>query len=338
MRGGILGSRTKSTEPAGNDGQDRIEISVLVPFYNEEDNVEPLYRELVEVLEADGRRFELVFVNDGSRDGTTDVLDRLAEADSRVVAIHLVRNFGQTAAMSAAIDQAAGELMVGLDGDRHNDPNDIPEMLEKLNEGFDVVSGWRRDRKDSRSRTLPSQIANWLISRVSGVQLHDYGCSLKVYRRDVIKGVRLYGEMHRFIPIYTKWMGGRVTEMVVNHRPRVAGKSKYGMKRIFKVVLDLLLVRFLDRYLTKPIHFFGGAGLISIGLAFLAGLYALFLKLFEGVSYIETPLPLLSAMGFMIGVLLVLMGILAELIVRTYFEGQDKRTYQVRVIRNGEEA
>ncbi|MCR9219913.1 MAG: glycosyltransferase family 2 protein [Alphaproteobacteria bacterium] len=333
-----MGSRTKSTEPAGNDGQDRIEISVLVPFYNEEDNVEPLYRELVEVLEADGRRFELVFVNDGSRDGTTDVLDRLAEADSRVVAIHLVRNFGQTAAMSAAIDQAAGELMVGLDGDRHNDPNDIPEMLEKLNEGFDVVSGWRRDRKDSRSRTLPSQIANWLISRVSGVQLHDYGCSLKVYRRDVIKGVRLYGEMHRFIPIYTKWMGGRVTEMVVNHRPRVAGKSKYGMKRIFKVVLDLLLVRFLDRYLTKPIHFFGGAGLISIGLAFLAGLYALFLKLFEGVSYIETPLPLLSAMGFMIGVLLVLMGILAELIVRTYFEGQDKRTYQVRVIRNGEEA
>ncbi|MFC6856792.1 glycosyltransferase family 2 protein [Marivibrio halodurans] len=314
-----------------------VEISVLVPFYNEDQNIKPLYDELVEVLEGDGRAFELVFVNDGSSDGTRAVLDDLAAADTRVVVIHFVRNFGQTAAMSAAIDHASGELLVGLDGDRQNDPKDIPTMLAKLDEGFDVVSGWRRDRKDTMlSRKLPSQAANWLISHVSGVSLHDYGCSLKVYRRRYIKDVRLYGEMHRFIPIYTKWMGGRVTEMAVNHRARVAGKSKYGLKRIFKVVLDLLLVSFLDRYLTKPIHFFGGAGLISIALAFLSGGYSVFLKLFEGVSFIATPLPLMTAMLFMIGVILVLMGILAEVIVRTYFEGQGKTTYMVDVLRNGQ--
>jgi dolichol-phosphate mannosyltransferase len=208
-------------------------------------------------------------------------------------------------------------------------------MLAKLDEGFDVVSGWRRDRKDKTlSRKVPSKIANWLISHVSGVELHDYGCSLKVYRRKFIKDVRLYGEMHRFIPIYTRWMGGRVTEMVVNHRPRVSGVSKYGLKRVFKVVLDLLLVRFLDRYLTKPIHFFGGTGLLSVILSFVSGAYALYLKFVDGISLIATPLPLMTAMLFMIGVLLILMGILAEMIVRTYFEGQNKRTYMIAVRRN----
>lgn len=315
-----------------------MEISIIVPFYNEEGNVAELYGELAEVLSGLGRSYEFVFVNDGSTDRTAEILDGVAASDPRVKVIHLVRNYGQTAATSAAIDHAAGEILVGLDGDRQNDPADIPAMLAKLDEGCDVVSGWRRDRKDKTlSRKIPSKAANWLISHVSGVSLHDYGCSLKVYRREFIKDVRLYGEMHRFIPIYTQWMGGRVSEMVVNHRPRIAGKSKYSLKRVFKVVLDLLLVRFLDRYLTKPIHFFGGTGLISIALSMLSGGYALYLKLFEGVSFIVTPLPLLTTMLFMIGVLLVLMGILAELIVRTYFEGQGKRTYRVAPRRNSAE-
>lgn len=313
------------------------QISVLVPFYNEEGNVAALYRELADLFGPLGRTYEFVFVNDGSKDRTGAVLDEIAAEDQHVKVVHLVRNYGQTAATSAAIDHASGELLIGLDGDGQNDPRDIPRMLEKLDEGFDVVSGWRRNRMDKTlSRKVPSQIANWLISSVSGVHLHDYGCSLKVYRRKFIKDVRLYGEMHRFIPIYTSWMGGRVTELVVNHRPRTSGSSKYGLGRVFKVVLDLLLVRFFDRYLTKPIHFFGGAGLISILLATISGFYALYLKFFEHVSFITTPLPLLTAMLLMIGVLLILMGILAEMIVRTYFEGQSRRTYLVGELRNFE--
>lgn len=316
-------------------GKADVELSVLIPFYNEEDNIRPLYEELRGVMERLERSFEFVFANDGSRDRTAAVLDEIAAADSRVKVIHLIRNYGQTAATMAAIDNARGEILIGLDGDRQNDPADIPRMLGKLEEGFDVVSGWRKDRKDKKwSRRVPSKIANWLISHVSGVHLHDYGCSLKVYRRKVIKGVRLYGEMHRFIPIYTRWMGGNCTEMEVNHRPRVAGYSKYGIKRVFKVVLDLLLVRFLDKYLTKPIHFFGGAGIVFMGFSALAATYAVWLKVVEGISFIATPMPLLVVMLFIVGVLLVLMGILAEMVVRTYFEGQSKNTYLVRDCRN----
>lgn len=314
-----------------------VDISVVVPFYNEEGNVRELYEELQGVLKQLGRTYEYVFVNDGSSDQTAAILDSLAEQDRHLKVIHLLRNFGQTAATMAAIDHSSGEFLIGLDGDRQNDPHDIPAMLAKLDEHFDVVSGWRKDRKDKTiSRKIPSKVANWLISRVSGVHLHDYGCSLKAYRRSVIQDVRLYGEMHRFIPIYTKWMGGRVTEMAVNHRPRVAGVSKYGLRRIFKVVLDLFLVRFLDRYLTKPIHFFGGTGLLSILGGATTGIYALYLKMAEGVSFINTPLPLLVVMLIMMGSFLVMMGILAELIVRTYFEGQDMRTYRVRASRNFE--
>ncbi|CAN0585614.1 unnamed protein product, partial [Laminaria digitata] len=212
------------------------------------------------------------------------------------------RNFGQTAAFRAAVENAFGDSRIGMYGDRQNDPHDIPAMLEKMEEGYDVVSGWRRERKDKTfTRRIPSKVANWLASRISGVHLNDFGCSLKAYRAHIIQDVHLYGEMHRFIPVYCSWIGGRVCEMVVNHRPRVAGVSKYGLRRIFKVSLDLLLIRFLDRYMTKPLHFFGGAGLLSIGTGTLAGLYALYLKIFEGVSFIATPLPLLVTLLLMLG-------------------------------------
>lgn len=315
-----------------SDGPD---YSIMVPFYNEEGNVTALYRELTEVFRDLPGCAEFLFVNDGSRDGTGPLLDALAAEGHRVKVIHLVRNYGQTAATSAAIDHASGKVLIGLDGDGQNDPRDIPRMLALLDEGYDVVSGWRRERQDKAlSRRAPSWAANRLISWVSGIHLHDYGCSLKVYRCHVIKDVRLYGEMHRFIPIYTSWMGGRVTEIDVNHRSRTSGSSKYGLGRVFRVLLDLVLVRFLDRYLTKPIHFFGGVGLLSITLATLTGCYALYLKLFQGVSLILTPLPLVAAMLFMVGIVLVLMGILAELIVRTYYESQQRRPYLIAGRRN----
>lgn len=314
---------------------DLVEISVLVPFYNEEGNVEALYKELKLVLDGIGCSYEMIFVNDGSRDGTAAILDSVAERDQSAKVIHLLRNYGQTAAIMAAINYSSGKLLVGLDGDGQNDPRDIPAMIAELDKGFDVVSGWRRDRQDRAiSRRLPSRIANSIISRVSGVRLHDYGCSLKVYRRDVIKGVRLYGDMHRFIPIYTKWLGGRVTEMAVNHRPRVSGESKYGLDRTFKVLLDLTLVVFLERYLTKPLHFFGGIGVVSVCFSLLSGILAIYLRLVEGVSFILTPLPLLTVMLFMIGVLMILMGIQAEMLIRGYFESQGKSVYIIKDMRN----
>jgi len=319
--------------PAGADTPP--DLSVLVPFYDEEGNVDAVYRELLAALDPLGRTFELVFVNDGSRDGTATALNALAAEDPRVKVVHFIRNYGQTAATMAAIDHASGEILIGLDGDGQNDPADIPRLLDKLDEGYDVVSGWRRDRKDrTLSRKIPSRVANRLISRVSGVRLHDYGCSLKAYRRDVIKNVQLYGDMHRFIPIYTSWMGGRVTELEVNHRPRTRGQSKYGINRVFKVLLDLMLVRFFDRYLTRPIHFFFGVGLLSMFLGIAAGLWAIWLKVVDGVSFIETPLPLLVVLLATLGTILILMGILAELVVRTYYEAQGKTTYIVGDRRN----
>ncbi len=313
----------------------QVELSVLVPFFNEEDNVRALYDELNDVLRPLGIDHEMIFVNDGSADRTGTILDEIAAQDRRVVVLHLARNFGQTAAMSAAIDAARGALIVGMDGDRQNDPADIPAMLDRLNHGYDVVSGWRKDRKDrALTRRLPSRIANRMISLVSGVHLHDYGCSLKAYRREFISEVRLYGEMHRFIPIYTSWAGGRITEMEVNHRPRVAGKSKYGLRRVWKVLLDLLVVKFLDRYMVKPIHFFGGIGAIMLGFSLLSGLWAVGLKIFAGISFISTPLPLLTVMLFLVGVMMIMQGLMAEVLMRTYFEGQQKPVYRVRLARD----
>ncbi|MFZ3323851.1 MAG: glycosyltransferase family 2 protein [Usitatibacter sp.] len=306
-------------------------LSVTIPIYNEEGNIAELHKRLLAALEPLGRPFEIVFVNDGSSDGSAAILEALAAADPRVKLVNFRRNFGQTAAMMAGIRYSSGDIIVPMDGDLQNDPADIATLVAKLDEGFDVVSGWRRDRKDSTiRRTIPSRMANWLISRISGVHLHDYGCSLKAYRRDVLKDVKLYGEMHRFIPIYASWEGGRVAEVPVAHHPRVHGESKYGVDRVVKVVLDLIVVQFLARYANRPIYVFGGLGFVSIGLAFLAGLWALYLKFFEHTSFIQTPLPLLVVTLFVTGVLGILMGLLAEIIMRTYYESQGKAVYLVK--------
>jgi glycosyltransferase involved in cell wall biosynthesis len=306
-------------------------ISVVIPIFNEEDNIVPLHAKLAMELPALGREFEVILVNDGSTDASAERLAEVARRDSRFKVVNLRKNFGQTAAMMAGIDHARGDTIVPMDGDLQNDPADIRRLLEKLEEGYEVVSGWRKDRQDGEfSRNLPSRIANRLISVISGVHLHDYGCSLKAYHRDVIKDVKLYGEMHRFIPIYASWHGARVTEIPVTHHPRVHGTSKYGLERVAKVVLDLIVVKFLSKYATKPIYVFGGFGLVSILISFLAAAYALYLKLFEHVSFILTPLPLLVVMAFITGVMSILMGLLAELVTRTWYESQGKSVYIVR--------
>jgi len=306
------------------------EISVTIPIYNEQDNIEPLYARVSEAMNALGRPWELLLVNDGSRDQSEARLDAIAASDSRVRVIHLSRNFGQTAAFMAGLDHAAGDIIVPMDGDLQNDPKDIVRILAKLEEGFDVVSGWRKDRKDAAfRRNLPSRLANGLISRVSGVHLHDYGCSLKAYRRSVLEGVKLYGEMHRFVPIFAAWNGARVTELEVTHHPRIHGESKYGLERVVKVVLDLMVVKFLFKSSGKPIYIFGGFGLISILISAIAVVWAVGLKLFAGVSFIQTPLPVLGIILFALGVMSILMGLLAEMLNRTYHESQSKPVYRI---------
>lgn len=306
-------------------------ISIVIPVFNEEQNIPLLAARLREALEQLQRPFEVILINDGSTDASEARLAELAADDQRFRVINFRRNFGQTAAMMAGIDHASGDVIIPMDGDLQNDPADIARLLAKLEEGYDVVSGWRKVRQDDAwRRNLPSRIANALISRISGVHLHDYGCSLKAYRRDVIKDVKLYGEMHRFVPIYATWLGAKVTEIPVAHHARVHGRSKYGLERILKVVLDLIVVKFLSRYATKPIYVFGSFGIASIMVAFAAGLYAVWLKLFDGISFILTPLPLLAVMSFITGVMSILMGLLAELITRTYHESQGKPVYVIK--------
>ncbi len=311
------------------------ELSVVIPMRDEAENAGPLYDELSSIMLGLGRPYEIIFVDDGSRDETLALVSAIAARDRRVKVVQLLRNYGQTAAMMAGIDYATGSVLVAMDGDGQNDPADIPRLLAELDKGYDVVSGWRQERKDNRlTRRIPSVLANRLISAISGVKLHDYGCSLKAYRHEVIKGVRLYGEMHRFIPIYTTWFGGRIAELPVKHRPRLRGRSKYGLGRVAKVLLDIAVVRFLDRYLTKPIYVFGGFGLLSIFGGSLAALWMFWLKFVDGLSFILTPLPVVVTMLYVTGVLAVLMGLLAELMVRTYFESQDKRVYAVKTLIN----
>jgi len=310
-------------------------ISVIIPIYNEQGSIALLYERLSAELPQLGRAFEVVLVDDGSSDGSDRLLAEVAQKDKHFKLVSLRRNFGQTAAMMAGIDFAEGDIIVPMDGDLQNDPADIRRLMDKLEEGFDVVSGWRKERQDGAlRRNFPSRVANRLISWISGVHLHDYGCSLKAYRRDVIKGVKLYGEMHRFIPIYASWFGAKVTEIPVAHNARRFGQSKYGLERIAKVVLDLLVVKFLAKYATKPIYVFGGFGLITLGFSAIAALYALYLKLFEGVSFILTPLPLLAVMGLITGLMSILMGLLAELVMRTYYESQGKPVYLVKSTAN----
>jgi glycosyltransferase involved in cell wall biosynthesis len=308
----------------------RPRISVLVPIYNEQKNIPPLCEELFGVLDHIGSSFEIIMVDDGSRDGSLAALVAVAEQRPELKIVSFRRNYGQTAAIMAGIDHAAGDILISIDADLQNDPADIPALLAKLDEGSDVVSGWRKERKDAAiRRNLVSRVANRLISRISGVHLHDYGCTLKAYRRDVIKDVRLYGEMHRFVPIYASWMGAKVTELPVSHRPRLFGRSKYGLERVAKVLLDLLVVTFLDRYFVKPIYVFGGFGILSLAMAVLCAAYMIYLKLVEGISMILTPLPLLAALLVLVAVLSSLMGLLAEILVRTYFESQQRPAYLV---------
>lgn len=312
---------------AGSRPSRRVTLSVVVPVFNEADNIGELYRRLAPVL---GDTAEMIFVDDGSEDGTYERIAEVVADDPRVRVIRLRRNFGQTAALSAGIDHARGDVIVPMDGDLQNDPRDIPVLLEKLDEGYDVVSGWRVDRKDPWHRRFPSQVANWLISLVSGVHLHDYGCSLKAYRRDVLENVRLYGEMHRFVPIYATWQGARVTEVPVRHHARTRGRSNYGIERTLTVVLDLIVVKFLASYATKPIHVFGGFGLLSLFFAIVVGVITLYLKLAGIRDFVSTPLPLLVVLLLLVACLSVLLGLVAELTVRTYYESQGKTTYAIR--------
>jgi glycosyltransferase involved in cell wall biosynthesis len=314
-------------------------LSVVLPIYNEAQNIPVLFERLVPILDRMGRPYEVIAVDDGSRDSSLAELRKVAAGHPGVKIVRFHRNYGQTAALMAGVDHSAGEILVCLDADLQNDPSDVPVLLEKLEEGYDVVSGWRRDRKDAPiRRNLVSRIANSVISRISGVRLHDYGCTLKAYRREVITDVRLYGEMHRFIPIYASWRGGRVTEVPVRHHPRRHGSSNYGLERIVKVLLDLLVVKFLDRYFTKPIYVFGGFGAISFFLSALSGVFAVYLKFVEDVSFIQTPLPLLTAMTFLVGVLSILLGLVSEMLVRIYFESQGRAAYSVRELVNFDQA
>ncbi|HEY6189719.1 MAG TPA: glycosyltransferase family 2 protein [Pyrinomonadaceae bacterium] len=322
--------RERASVNAGGGG-DVPDISVFLPVYNEEPNLRPLHAKMDEALSKLGRTAEIIYVDDGSTDGSLEVLRGLAHADSRVRVVALRRNYGQTAAMAAGIDAARGRVLIPMDADLQNDPADIIRLLNKLDEGYDVVSGWRKNRKDKMvTRKLPSMLANRLISWIGGVPLHDYGCSLKAYRRESLEDVRLYGEMHRFIPIYASWAGARVTEIPVEHHPRTMGKSKYGLSRTLKVVFDLMTIKFMASYQTKPIYVFGTFGMIAFAISILAGLYALFLKLFHKADFVQTPLPILAIVMFAVGVQFLLMGLLAEMLVRTYHESQAKRIYAVR--------
>lgn len=310
------------------------EISVFLPVYNEEPNLPPLHEKLDRALQALGRSAEIIFVDDGSTDGSLRVLRQLAEKDDRVRVVALRRNYGQTAAMSAGIDAARGRVLIPMDADLQNDPADIVRLLEKLDEGYDVVSGWRKNRKDKMvTRKIPSMIANRIISWIGGVPLHDYGCSLKAYRRESLKDVRLYGEMHRFIPIYASWAGARVSEIPVEHHPRTMGKSKYGLSRTVKVVFDLMTIKFMASYQTKPLYIFGWAGILTLAVSLLSALLAFSMKFLSWPKHadlIQTPLPVLAMVMLVLGIQLFLMGLLAEMLVRTYHESQEKAIYAVR--------
>ncbi len=308
------------------------EISVVVPLLNEQDNIGPLYEQITQTL-APEHSYEVLFVDDGSVDDSVAVLSGLLDSDDKVRIIRFRRNFGQTAALSAGFANARGKIIVAMDGDLQNDPADIPKMIAKLDEGFDVVSGWRKKRHDSAlTRLLPSKVANWLISRITGVKLHDYGCTLKAYRTEALAQMELYGEMHRFIPAIASWSGAKIAEMVVNHRPRTAGVAKYGLARTWKVVLDLITVKFLGSYSTKPIYVFGGLGLISAITAILMGVTVIYQKVNFKTDMSGNPLLVLTGVLIIATIQFMLMGLLAELLVRTYHESQGRPTYVIKEI------
>ncbi len=311
-------------------------VSVVIPIFNEEENISPLFQELKAVMEGMGLEYEVIFVDDGSDDASNEVVQRFAQDDKRIKVIQFRKNFGQTAAIAAGVEHAQGEIIVTMDGDGQNDPRDIPRLLERLEKGYDVVSGWRRNRKDPLlNKRFPSAMANRLISWLTRVRLHDYGCTLKAYRRDILKDVRLYGEMHRFIPAYASWVGASITEIEVAHHPRRHGRSKYGLSRTTSIILDLITIIFLQRYSTKPIRLFGGAGMILFVLGVLTGLFVLFRRLIWGGVWIS-PMILISFFFIIMAVMFILLGLIAEIIIRTYHESQGKPIYVVKSMMNFE--
>ena len=308
-----------------------VDISIVVPIYNEQENVEAVYTAISTALRAMDCSYEIIMVDDGSSDGSYAALTRLAATDTALKVIRFRRNFGQTAAMSAGFDHAEGAIIIPMDGDLQNDPADIHRLVAKIHEGYDVVSGWRRDRKDTFiSRKIPSLLANALISRQTGVHLHDYGCTLKAYRREVLDGINLYGEMHRFVPALASQYGAKVTELPVNHFPRIHGVSKYGISRTLRVILDLMTVKFLMTYSTKPIQLFGKWGVYTMFAGMCAGAMTLYMKLFEHLNMNRNPLLILTAFLFFMGAQFIVLGLLGELNARTYFESQGKPIYVVK--------
>ena len=308
----------------------RPRISIVTPIYNEVENIDLLVESLNTALSGSGP-FEVICVDDGSTDGSFVKLKACVAQHSWLRVIRFRRNYGQTAALQAGIDHSLGEIVVTIDADLQNDPQDIPMLVERIESGADVVCGWRKIRKDAKiRRNFVSRVANRIISKISGVSLHDYGCTLKAFRAEMIHGVRLYGEMHRFIPIYAKWMGATIEEVEVRHYSRKFGSSKYGLERILKVLLDLLLITFLDRYLSKPIYVFGTFSAFCLVVSLLVLCYSFFLKFAEGVSLIQTPLPVLSATALLMGAISMLLGLLAEIVTRTYFESQGRSGYEIR--------
>ena len=305
-------------------------ISLVIPIFNEEENLSPLYQALKAVMEGMKVAYEVIFIDDGSDDGSGEILKRLSQKDKKLKVIQFRKNFGQTAAIAAGVEHSQGEIIVTMDGDGQNDPKDIPLLLDKLEQGYDVASGWRKNRKDPfLSKKFPSAMANKLISWLTRVRLHDYGCTLKAYRRDILKDVRLYGEMHRFIPAYAAWVGAKITELEVTHHPRRHGRSKYGLSRTISIILDLITVMFLQRYSTKPIRLFGGAGMILFVLGVLTGLFVLFRRVIWGGVWIS-PMILISFLFITMGVMFVLLGLIAEIIIRTYHESQGKPIYAIK--------
>jgi glycosyltransferase involved in cell wall biosynthesis len=314
-----------------------LDLSVVIPCYNEEESVDRLLEEVHAALRPTGLSYEIVLVDDGSRDRTFPILAERAKADPTLTVVTFRRNFGQTAAMQAGFDHALGDVIATIDADLQNDPKDIPRMLEYIRQDYDMVAGWRADRKDTFiNRRLPSILANWLISRITGVRLHDYGCTLKVMKADVAKEMRLYGEMHRFIPVVASYMGVRIVEVKVNHRPRLFGQSKYGIGRTIRVVLDLMTVRFIQSYLARPMQIFGLAGLLCVGAGSLISFWLAFQKLVHGATLADRPMLLLGVLLIVVGIQLASLGLVADVLARTYFESQKKASYHVRkVVRGG---
>lgn len=311
-------------------------ISLILTVYNEERNLPELFIKVYEVLNVLKLPYEIIAVNDGSKDGSLHILKDHALKNPHVKVINFLGNFGQTAALSAGFDHATGEILIPLDTDLENDPADIPRLLDKLEEGYDVVSGWRKDRWSGKflTRKLPSVLANWLISKITKVKLNDYGCTLKAYRREFISSVKLYGEMHRFIPVYASWGHAKVTQIEVTFTPRKHGKSNYGILRLYRVLLDLILVTFLRKFMNRPIHFFGGLGFVSLVLGFVSGLTAIVLKVMGLRDFVTTPLPILTVFLVIVGFQAIAVGVLAEILMRTYYESQDKKVYKIKEVIN----